>query len=62
MANRCVTNIVPANNVLLPQDCLTENWNLVQTIGAFSDTRDVWNWLAKRRLIKNCILNVFVAM
>ena len=58
MANRGVTNIVPANNVLLPQDSLTENWNLVQMIGAFSDTRDVLNWLAKRRLIKNCMLCV----
>ena len=26
--------------------------------GAFSDTRDVLNWLAKRRLIKNCMLCV----
>ena len=32
-ANRGVTNIVLANNVLLPQDSLTENWNLVQMIG-----------------------------
>ena len=56
MANCGVTNIVPANNVLLPQDSLTENWNLVQMIGAFSDNRDVLNSLAKRRLIKNCML------
>ena len=58
MANRGVTNIVPANNVLLPQDSLTENWNLVQMIGAFSDTRDVLNWLAEWRLIKNYMLFV----
>ena len=44
MANRGVINIVPANNVLLPQDCLTENWTLVQMIGEFSDTQDVLNW------------------
>ena len=49
MANRGVTNIVPANNVLLLQDCLTENWTLIQMIG------DVLNWLAKRRLLKNCM-------
>ena len=41
MAHRGMINIIPANNVLLPQDCLTENWTLVQMIGEFSDTRDV---------------------
>ena len=41
MANRGMINIFPANNVLLPQDCLTENWTLVQMIGEFSDTRHV---------------------
>ena len=55
MANRGVINIVLANNVLLPQDCLTENWTLVQMIGEFSDTRDVLNWLVKQRLIKKCV-------
>ena len=39
MAHRGVIIIVSANNVLLPQDCLTENWTLVQIIGEFSDTR-----------------------
>ena len=55
MANRGVINIVPANKVLLPQDCLTENWTSVQMIGEFSDTQDVLNWLAKQRLINNCM-------
>ena len=55
MANRGVINIVPENNVLLPQDCLTANWTLVQMIGEFSDTRNVLNWLAKQRLIKKCM-------
>ena len=54
MANRGVINIVPAN-VLLPQDCLTENWTLVQMIGEFSYTRDVLNWLEKQKLIKKCM-------
>ena len=35
--------------------CLTENWTLVQMIGEISDSRDVLNWLAKQRLINNCI-------
>ena len=41
--------------MLLPQDCLTENWTLVQMIGEFPDTLDVLNWLAKQRLINNCM-------
>ena len=41
--------------ILLPQDCLTENWTLVQMIGRFSDAPDVLNWSAKQRLINNCM-------
>ena len=50
-ANRCVMNIIPANNVLLPLMIASENWTLVQIIGDFSDTRDVLNWLARQRLM-----------
>ena len=52
MANRDVINIVPANNVLLHQDCLTENWALVQMIVEFLD---VLIWLAKQRSITKCM-------
>ena len=48
MANHGVINIVLTNNVLLPQNCLTENWTLIQMIGEFSDIQDVLNWLAKQ--------------
>ena len=46
MANCGGYNIVPVNDVLLPRDCLAENWNLVQMIGEFADTQDV---LAEKR-------------